>query len=77
MTLGNVHFGFDIVQLSGLLFLTGGLENPFATLLLAPVTTSAVSLQWRQTLMLLGLALFFATLLLFFDSRFWALPGRP
>ena len=56
---------FDIAQLAVLLFLTGGLENPFSTLFLAPVTTSAVSLPWRQTLILLGLALFFATLLLF------------
>ena len=32
---------FDIVQLAGLLYLTGGLENPFALLLLAPVMISA------------------------------------
>ena len=56
---------FDIAQLAVMLFLTGGLANPFSTLFLAPITTSAVSLPWRQTLMLLGLALFFATLLLF------------
>jgi len=57
---------FDIVQLAGLLYLTGGLANPFAILFLAPVTTSAVSLPWRQTFALLGLSLFLATLLNFF-----------
>ena len=61
--------GFDILQLAVLLYLTGGLAHPFAMLLLAPVTTSAVSLPWRQTLYLLGLALFSATLL-----EFWNWP---
>ena len=56
---------FDLAQLALLLFLTGGLANPFSTLLLAPVATSAVSLPWRQTLIMLGFALFLATLLLF------------
>ena len=32
---------FDIAQLSFLLFLTGGLNNPFALLIMAPVTISA------------------------------------
>ena len=30
--------GYDILQLAALLYLTGGLENPFAVLLIAPVT---------------------------------------
>lgn len=38
---------FDIAQLSLLLFLTGGLHNPFALLLLAPVTVAASTLpRW-------------------------------
>ena len=32
---------FDLTQVSFLLFITGGLTNPFAALLLAPVTMSA------------------------------------
>ncbi len=35
-----LYFAFDMVQLSVLLFLTGGLNNPFAILILAPVTVS-------------------------------------
>lgn len=41
--------GFDLVQLSLLVGLTGGLENPFALLLLAPVTVSATILGGRWT----------------------------
>jgi two-component system, sensor histidine kinase RegB len=55
---------YDIVQLSGLLFLTGGVANPFAILLLAPVTIAATSLRLREALGLLGLALACATGLL-------------
>lgn len=33
--------GFDILQLAALIFLTGGLENPFAMLLVVPVAVSA------------------------------------
>ncbi|MBB4198729.1 hypothetical protein CCR94_06585 [Rhodoblastus sphagnicola] len=36
---------FDVLQLSALLYVTGGLQNPFAILILAPVTISAVSLR--------------------------------
>src|SRR4051812_8996059 len=43
---------FDIVQLSALLFLTGGLQNPFAFMLVAPVLLSATALPPRLTLML-------------------------
>jgi two-component system sensor histidine kinase RegB len=41
--------GYDIVQLSALLYLTGGLQNPFAMLLLAPVLISATVLPPRLT----------------------------
>jgi two-component system, sensor histidine kinase RegB len=36
---------FDISQLSFLLYLTGGLHNPFALLILVPVTISATALR--------------------------------
>ncbi|MEM1287273.1 MAG: ActS/PrrB/RegB family redox-sensitive histidine kinase [Pseudomonadota bacterium] len=44
--------GFDLVQLSGLLYLTGGLANPFAVLLLAPVLISATILRLSTTVSL-------------------------
>jgi len=43
---------FDIAQLAFLLFLTGGLNNPFAVLLLAPVTISATALRLHSTILL-------------------------
>ncbi len=54
---------YDILQLAGLLFLTGGVANPFVILFLAPVTIAATSLSLRNALALLGLALVCATAL--------------
>lgn len=55
---------FDIAQLSVLLFLTGGLNNPFALLILAPVTISATALSLRATILLGLTAITLLTLLL-------------
>ncbi|MGD0188051.1 MAG: ActS/PrrB/RegB family redox-sensitive histidine kinase [Roseiarcus sp.] len=63
--------GFDIAQLAALLWLTGGLANPFSILFLAPIMTSAVSLPRRRTLGLLGFTLVCATAL-----EFCSLPLR-
>lgn len=41
------QLGFDLAQVAALLALTGGLANPFALLLLAPVTIAATTLPWR------------------------------
>jgi two-component system sensor histidine kinase RegB len=57
---------FDLAQLSFLLFLTGGLNNPFALLILAPVTISATALTVRSTTVLGGLAIVLVSLLAFF-----------
>jgi two-component system, sensor histidine kinase RegB len=55
--------GFDLLQLGALLYLTGGLENPFAFLLIAPVTVSASTLPPRVTVALGGLAVLIAIVL--------------
>jgi two-component system, sensor histidine kinase RegB len=62
-TAATALLGYDILQLSALLYLTGGLENPFAVLFLAPVMISATALPPRHTLLLGGLAAICATLL--------------
>jgi two-component system sensor histidine kinase RegB len=54
---------FDLSQLSFLLFLTGGLSNPFALLILAPVTVCASTLRLRATVFLGALAVVFVTIL--------------
>jgi two-component system sensor histidine kinase RegB len=56
---------FDIAQLTVLLFLTGGLHNPFAFLILGPVLISATALPPRMTLMLGVFAALCATALVF------------
>ena len=57
---------FDVIQLAGLLYLTGGLTNPFSILLLAPIAVSAALLGFRSTAVLVILVGVSATLL----SRF-------
>jgi len=49
--------GFDLLQLAAMLFLTGGLQNPFAILILAPVTVSATVLSRNATVALVALAI--------------------
>jgi two-component system sensor histidine kinase RegB len=56
---------FDIAELAVLLFLTGGLQNPFAFLFLGPVLLSATALPPRFTLTLGGFAVACATVLVF------------
>jgi two-component system sensor histidine kinase RegB len=58
---------FDITQLAALLYLTGGLDNPFALLILAPVTISATALQLRTTVVLGTAAILLVTILALFS----------
>ncbi len=54
LSIGHVTsmLAYDVVQLTALLYLTGGVENPFMMVMLAPVTVSAGSLPPRNTVML-------------------------
>lgn len=54
---------YDILQLAGLLYLTGGIQNPFALLMVAPVTVSATTLPVRSTILLGTIALAVVVLL--------------
>ncbi|WP_306117340.1 MULTISPECIES: ActS/PrrB/RegB family redox-sensitive histidine kinase [unclassified Roseitalea] len=56
---------FDIMQLAALLFLTGGLENPFSVLLIVPVIISAATLPALYTATLGFLVVTAATVLVF------------
>lgn len=64
-----LQLGFDIIQLGCLLGLTGGLENPFCLLLVAPVTIAAAALPTRQAFGLALLALLTVVVLFY-----WSLP---
>lgn len=65
---------YDVLQLAVLLFLTGGLENPFSFLFLVPVTVSASSLPRRWTMWLGFIAFACAT---FLAVRHYPLPWLP
>ena len=54
---------FDILQLSFLVFLTGGLNNPFAVLIIAPVAISAMALKPTTTALIAGLSIVLVALL--------------
>ena len=67
---------FDLLQLSFLLFLTGGLNNPFTLLLLGPVTISATALSLRSTLVLCAMAIVSVSVLAFFYIPLSTLSGQ-
>jgi len=64
-----LHLGFDLVQAGVMLFLTGGLANPFAILLIMPVTVAATLLPARAMMPLGAMAVAVLAIL-----WFWALP---
>ena len=68
-----IVLGFDVVQLAGLLYLTGGLLNPFSVMILAPVVVSAAVLRRQSTLVLIGLVAASVSFLLLFN---YLLIGR-
>lgn len=64
-----MQLGFDLWQLAGLLWLTGGITNPFSILFLAPVVTAATTLS-RWVVLALGVM----ALTLSFGLVFYHLP---
>jgi two-component system sensor histidine kinase RegB len=69
--------GYDILQLAALLYLTGGLENPFSFLLVVPVAVSASTQPLAVTAKLTGLDIGLATLLARFHAPLPWGPGAP
>lgn len=57
---------FDLLQLCALLFMTGGLNNPFFILIIGPVTISAATLTVRSTITLASVAILLAVFMLRF-----------
>jgi two-component system sensor histidine kinase RegB len=50
------YLAFDVLQLAALLFLTGGIANPFALMFVAPVVIAAATLNLGNVLILAGIA---------------------
>lgn len=61
----GLYLGFDILQLGALLYLTGGILNPFLVLILAPIVVSATVLSAASTVILSLLAMGTVTFLAF------------
>lgn len=73
-----LFLAYDIVQLSVLLYLSGGLQNPFSVLILAPVIVSASVLSWRSTVSLGALSAVSITVLALWHQPFpWRGAGFP
>jgi two-component system sensor histidine kinase RegB len=70
----TAFLAYDILQLAALLFFTGGIENPFALLFLAPVVISAATLDLLSTFFLGGLS--FAAILVLWRAHL-PLPWSP
>ncbi len=62
----TAHLLADLVAFAVLVFFSGGVTNPFVSLMLVPVVIAAVSLQSRWVWLLAGLATGLYALLLFF-----------
>ena len=56
---------FDLFQLAALLWLTGGLHNPFSLLLLVPVCVAAITLMRSYTALITAIAMILSMGLLF------------
>lgn len=76
----NTHaaamLAYDVLQLAVLLYLTGGLQNPFAFLIIAPVTVSAATQPPRSTVALGGLAVLCVSALTVFQQPLPWFPGE-
>jgi two-component system sensor histidine kinase RegB len=65
---------YDVVQLSVLLYVTGGLDNPFCILLMVPLIVSATTQESQPTLALGILVVAAATVLALYHAP---IPWRP
>ncbi|ENT36167.1 ActS/PrrB/RegB family redox-sensitive histidine kinase [Brucella suis] len=73
-TAASLVLAFDVLQLAGLLYLTGGLQNPFIVLTIVPVIISATSLSARDTIVL---ALLVVACTSFLTIHYDPLPWYP
>ncbi|OCW56070.1 ActS/PrrB/RegB family redox-sensitive histidine kinase [Hoeflea olei] len=71
----TVVLSFDVAQLAGLLYMTGGLANPFSVLACVPVIISAASQPVRHTLVLGALSGVVVTFLAFHSLPLPWYPG--
>ena len=71
-TRSSLFLIYDLIQLSALLYLTGGISNPFSLLLIVPAIVSSTFLSMGTTI-ILAVTTFFS--LLFLTKFYLPLPG--
>ncbi|MCE8000178.1 MAG: ActS/PrrB/RegB family redox-sensitive histidine kinase [Rhodobiaceae bacterium] len=71
------YLAYDLLQLAALLYLTGGLGNPFSLLFMVPVTISATTLSPKSTGLLLSLAFICVTALSIYHLPLPWTPDAP
>jgi two-component system, sensor histidine kinase RegB len=69
------QLSIDLLQMSALVFLTGGASNPFMLMLIAPVTLAAATLPLRPVLILSGMAALLSALLVVVSLPLPQSPG--
>jgi len=67
---------FDLIQLGFLLFVTGGLNNPFAVLVLVPATIAAAALRLSSTIFLGAATILLISVLTKFHLLLMGMDGR-
>jgi len=73
----TIYLAYDVLQLTALLYLTGGIANPFALMFVAPVVIAASTLNLGNTMILGALAFTCASLIsVFHEPLPWA-PTQP
>jgi two-component system sensor histidine kinase RegB len=73
-----LQVGFNIIQMASLLFLTGGVVNPFAVMLVAPVSLAAATLRPSYALALGGVTLVAVVAMTFAGGPLpWTSAGPP
>src|SRR6185312_2112624 len=73
----TAYLAYDVMQLAALLYFTGGINNPFALMFIAPVVIGAATLNFGNTLVLASLALAAISVIAVVHQPLpWA-PGEP
>ncbi|MDG2416972.1 MAG: ActS/PrrB/RegB family redox-sensitive histidine kinase [Pelagibacterales bacterium] len=62
----TIYLLFDLLQLISLLYLTGGLTNPFCILILVPIVISSTYLDLKRTILICAASIISLSTLLFF-----------
>jgi two-component system sensor histidine kinase RegB len=71
-----LQLSFDALQLTALLGVTGGLNNPFCLMLVAPATVAAANLPTRHGFVVVGVCLAASIALAFWSLELPWLPGQ-